>query len=116
MPYAVGWTDEVYEKTVAPFFGNFSKAAPASRITRQPPDFYFGHDHFQTLRFPFEFSLDWESFLGTLLSSAWTPDEDGPKFGAFASNTGRVFDRLSINGRLVSTGETELILGQVATF
>jgi hypothetical protein len=107
-------TDDVYEKAVAPLFGNFTKPALFSRIIRQTPEFYFGKDNFQVLSFPFEFSLDWDSFLGALLSSAMTPVEGSPNFGAFEACARQVFERLGKDGWLVSTGETELILGQVS--
>jgi SAM-dependent methyltransferase len=107
-------TDDVYEKAVAPLFGDFAKPQPASRISSQSPDFYFGNRDFQIVRFPFEFALDWDSFLGSLLSSAWTPVETSPDFAAFTSQARQVFDRLARNGRVVSSGETELVVGQVS--
>jgi ubiquinone/menaquinone biosynthesis C-methylase UbiE len=107
-------TDDVYEKAVAPLFGNFTKPALFSRIIRQTPEFYFGNLDFQVLRFPFESVVDWDSFFGTMLSSALTPVEASPDFAAFVSRARQVFDLLAQNGRVVSTGETELIVGQVS--
>jgi SAM-dependent methyltransferase len=109
-------TDAVYEKAVAPLFGNYTNSALHSRIIHQTPEFYFGNLNFQVLRFPFEFVVDWDSFFGTMLSSALTPVEASPDFAVFVSQARQVFDRLEQNGQVVSTGETELILGQVLNF
>ncbi|RPH61533.1 MAG: class I SAM-dependent methyltransferase [Chloroflexi bacterium] len=106
-------TDDVYEKAVAPLYRNFSASGLYDRVVRSSADFYFGKDRFQTLCFPFEFSLDWESFLGALLSSAMTPNEASPDFGEFVAQARQIFDRLAQNGRVVSTGETGLILGRI---
>jgi ubiquinone/menaquinone biosynthesis C-methylase UbiE len=104
-------TDPVYEKAVGRLFEQFSKSEPARRISRQPMSFYFGHEAYQKLLFPFEYSLDWESFLGALMSSAFMPDEHSLNFGKFEASAREVFDSLSLDGRLTSTGETELFLG-----
>jgi SAM-dependent methyltransferase len=106
-------TDAVYEKAVEPLYRNFSTADLYERVMRGSADSYFGPARFQTLRFPFEFALDWEHFLGAALSSALTPDESSPNYGAFESRAREVFDTLSVDGLVKSTGETELMLGLV---
>lgn len=106
-------TDPVYEKAVGQLFEKFSKPEPAARISRQPLSFYFGNDSYQKLLFPFEYTLDWEHFLGSLMSSAFMPDEDSPNYAEFESRAREVFDILSLNGQLKSTGETELLISQV---
>lgn len=106
-------TDEVYAQAVEPLYKNFSAPDLYERVTRGSADFYFGPARFQTLRFPFEFALDWEHFLGAALSSALTPDEHSPDYGAFESKARDVFDSLSVAGLVKSTGETELLLGKI---
>ncbi|HAE58271.1 MAG TPA: hypothetical protein DCG54_01870 [Anaerolineae bacterium] len=106
-------TDPVYEKAVGQLFEKFSKPEPAARISRQPLSFYFGNDSYQKLLFPFEYTLDWEYFLGSLMSSAFMPDENSPNYAEFESRAREVFDILSLNGQLKSTGETELLISQV---
>jgi SAM-dependent methyltransferase len=107
-------TDPVYEKAVGPLFAQFSKPEPAQRISRQPMSFYFGNEIYQKLLFPFDFSLGWESFLGSLMSSAFMPDEHSPNYGAFESKAGEAFEALSVDGWVKSTGETELFLGRIS--
>lgn len=106
-------TDLVYEKAVGPLFEQFSKPEPTQRISHQPMSFYFGNEAYQKLLFPFDFSLDWESFLGALMSSAFMPDEHSQSFCKFEGEAKNVFASLSTDGRLISTGETELFLGQI---
>jgi ubiquinone/menaquinone biosynthesis C-methylase UbiE len=107
-------TDPVYEKTIGELFERFSKLEPAQRIYRQPMFFYFGNEAYQKLLFPFEISLDWENFLGALMSSAFMPDEHDPNYSEFEANAGQAFASLSLDGWLTSTGETELFLGHLA--
>jgi ubiquinone/menaquinone biosynthesis C-methylase UbiE len=107
-------TDPVYEKAVGRLFEQFSKPEPAQRISSQPMSFYFGNEAYQKLLFPFEFSLDWESFLGSLMSSAFMPDEHNPNYNEFESAAREVFGVLSLDGWLKSVGVTELFLGQLA--
>jgi len=106
-------TDEVYGKAIEPLYRNFSTADLYERVMRGSADFYFGPARFETLRFPFEFALDWENFLGAALSSALTPDEQGPDYGAFEAKAREVFEALSVAGWVKSTGETELLIGRV---
>lgn len=106
-------TDPTYEKAIGQLFEKFSKPEPAKRVSRQPVSFYFGNDAYQKLLFPFEYTLDWEHFLGSLVSSAWIPDEQDANFAEFEAYTKKVFDTLSLNGKLTSTGKTELLINQV---
>jgi SAM-dependent methyltransferase len=87
-----------------------------SRVAR-PPDkkpvgFYYGHEAFQTMAFPFSYRQDWEEFIGALLTASYVPDEDHPLYGAFESAARRVFDESSTDGWLEVRGETELVIGQ----
>jgi ubiquinone/menaquinone biosynthesis C-methylase UbiE len=106
-------TDAVYEKAVKTLFAQFSRPGPARRIIHLPMSFYFGHETYQKLLFPFEYSHNWESFLGQLMSSAFLPDEHSPNFGEFEAKAMEVFEGLSVGGRVKSTGETELFLGEI---
>ncbi len=87
-----------------------------SRVAR-PPDrkpvgFYFSHEAFQTMTFPFAYRQSWEEFIGSQLTASFAPDEDHPLYPAFESAARRVFDEFSVDGWLESRGETELVIGQ----
>lgn len=107
-------TDAVYEQEVGTLFEKFPKPEPSRAVSRPSMSFYYGNDDFQKMRFPFDFSLTWEQFLGALLSSAWIPNEDDPRFDEFKSAAQEVFDSLSHAGIVTSSGETELFLGRVS--
>ncbi len=106
-------TDTPYEKEVGMLFKKFSKSEPSKFISHPSMSFYYGNDDFEKRLFPFEFSLTWEQFLGSLMSSAWIPDEDSPMFDEFKTTAKGVFDSLSRAGIVTSSGETELFLGRV---
>lgn len=106
-------TDAVYGKEVGTLFERFAKPEPSRLITRQPMNFYYGNDDFQKMLFAFDFSLTWEQFLGSLMSSALIPDEDDQTFDEFKTAAMKVFDSLSHMGIVKSSGETELFLGRV---
>jgi ubiquinone/menaquinone biosynthesis C-methylase UbiE len=103
--------EPVYERAVGQLFEKFSKPVPTRKISCQPMSFYFGHETYQKLLFPYDFSLNWESFLGALMSSAFMPDEQSPNYGEFEAGAWDVFNFLSVNGWLKSSGITELFLG-----
>lgn len=84
----------------------------SSPYPSQPPGFYFGQACFQKLIFPFVLRQDWETFIGSLCSAAYCPDEDDPRFPRLAAAARAVFERFSQNGWRDEPGETELIIGQ----
>jgi SAM-dependent methyltransferase len=106
-------TDPIYGKAVGELFDEFSRPEPVQRISRLPISHYFGSETYQKLLFPFDYMLDWENFLGSLISSAFMPDEYSLNFGKFEAKAREVFDSLNVDGRLASTGETELYLGHL---
>ena len=106
-------TDAVYGEEVGTLFERFSKPEPSRLISRPPMNFYYGNEDFQKMLFAFDFSLNWEQFLGSLMSSAWIPDEDDQNFDEFKTAAMKVFDSLSHMGIVTSSGETELFLGRV---
>lgn len=80
---------------------------------RRPEAFYFGGAHYQKQVFPFSYQQDWESFIGSLCSASYLPDDDHPAYPSFEKAARQVFDRFSQNGLLPGCGETELLIGQV---
>lgn len=79
----------------------------------QSPDFYFGHARYTCQTFQFTQRQDWPAFLGGLLTASYSPEVDHPLFETYCRKARQVFDQLAPGGWLDSTGETELILGQV---
>ncbi len=90
-----------------------SEANASPPAFRRPEAFYFGVAQYQKLVFPFSYQQDWESFIGSLCSASYMPDEDHPAYPRFEKAARQVFDRFSHNGLLPGCGETELLIGQV---
>ena len=106
-------TDAVYGKEVGTLFERFSKPEPSRLISYPQMSFYYGNEDFQKMLFAFDFSLTWEQFLGSLMSSALIPNEGDQNFDEFKTAAMKVFDSLSYMGIVKSSGETELFLGRV---
>jgi SAM-dependent methyltransferase len=80
---------------------------------RQPVDYYFGHAGYSRHTFPFSYRQDWDAFLGSLLTTSYAPDENHPLFDQYCRHARQVFEQFAPDGWLESSGETELLLGQV---
>ena len=83
------------------------------RPAGKPTHFYYGHDNFQKLTFPFTFSQSWGKFIGALGTAAYMPDEDHPLYQKLKAKAKEIFDQYSQNGYWLGEGETELIIGQL---
>jgi SAM-dependent methyltransferase len=90
-----------------------------SHVARLPDkksvSFYYGHEAFQTMTFPFSYRQNWEEFIGSLLTASYVPDEDHPLYKAFESAARRVFEDFSTDGWLEARGDTEVCIGQPTT-
>jgi ubiquinone/menaquinone biosynthesis C-methylase UbiE len=106
-------TDEEYNREISPLFEEFSKRAPADRISHQAEHFYYANQDFQKMLFPFEFSQTWDWFLGALISSAFLPDVPDENYASFENKAREIFNFLSIDGVLCVKGTTELFLGHL---
>ncbi len=96
---------------ITPEYGvTLEKGAPEA--FRRPYSFYFGSDDFQKLVFPFVFQQDWESFIGSQVSTSIIPDDDHPAYHRFEQAAREIFDRFSQDGRITAHGETELMIGR----
>jgi len=85
----------------------------SGHANRRDPDFYFMNGKYERNVFPFEYSQDWDAFLGSLLSASWIPDEDTPLFEGFVKEVRAQFDRMSVDGKIQSQGETEVLIGRL---
>ena len=90
-----------------------SEAAGSPPEFKRPADFYFGGPHYQKLVFPFTYQQDWASYIGSLCSASYMPDEDHPAYPRFEKAVRGVFEQFSQNGLLPGCGATELLIGQV---
>jgi SAM-dependent methyltransferase len=91
----------------------FDVSSEASLPTKKPARFYYGHDDFLKLAFPFSLQSTWEAFIGSWASAAPAPDQGQPLYPKFERAMRRIFDRFSVDGFLAVHGATELFLGQV---
>ncbi len=87
-------------------------SSSASPPEQKDMNFYFGHDHFHQMTFPFSFQQGWEEFIGSLTSASYMPDDDNPLYSNLENAARKVFDKFSVDGWLTVCGETELYLGQ----
>ena len=78
----------------------------------KPLSFWYGHDDFSRLAFPFMLYESWEEFIGALTSASHMPDADHPLYGRLEKAARAVYDQFAIDGRLAVPGETELHIGQ----
>jgi SAM-dependent methyltransferase len=91
----------------------FDVSGEARPPAGKPVSFYYGHEVFLKLDFPFSQQTTWEEFIGSWASAAPAPDEGQPLYPKFEQALRSVFDRFSSDGLLAVHGVTELFLGQV---
>jgi ubiquinone/menaquinone biosynthesis C-methylase UbiE len=103
--------NEVVRNLMTEEYGaNFT--AVTERPKEQPTCFYFGRGDFQRFIFPFQFSQNWEEFIGSLTTASFMPDEDHPLFDKLEKKAWELFSQYSHHGAWKVEGETELIIGQ----
>jgi ubiquinone/menaquinone biosynthesis C-methylase UbiE len=79
----------------------------------EPRSFYYDAG-FVRRTFPFVTRSAWESFLGSLSTASYAPDEHSPHYAGFRQAARSVFERFSVRDVLELHGETELYLGRIA--
>ena len=87
--------------------------AALPRAEPRPMEFFYGHEGYRTLAFPFTLEQDWPVFIGGLTSASYMPDEGHPAYPRFERAAREVFERFAHDGRLTVQGETDLWVGQV---
>jgi len=103
--------DEVVRRLMTEEYGaNFSVVT--ERPKERPPRFYFEHDNFETLVFPFVLQQSWEEFIGSLTTASFMPDEDHPLFPKLEAEAKKIFSQYSHHSCWQVEGETELIIGR----
>ncbi len=93
----------------------WNAALDTLRPAQPPLSYYFGHAQYLEKGFPFCSELDWDAFLGSLLTDARSPDKDNPCYPSAAACQRRIFERFSSNGRIKISGCTQLVVGRMRT-
>jgi SAM-dependent methyltransferase len=109
-------TDEVLGRVLAALMveeNGVEAQHTAQRPGSKPSRYYCGGAPPLTRTFPFVLQEPWETFLGSLCSASFTPNEDHPFYARFEHEARKMFSRLSVDGLLAVRGETELITGHV---
>jgi len=96
-----------------PEYGFQAPDRPTGRRAR-PADFFFAPDACQRLIFPFAFYQEWEAFIGSSDSAAYTPEEDHPLYPRYRQAMRAIFDHFSQDGAIEVRGQTELVFGQIS--
>lgn len=82
--------------------------------TQVPFEFYFGGTHYQSFSFPGTITEDWDRFFGRLCSYSSAPDAGSLLFPRYEQAAQDVFNRFAIDGRLLVSIPTELIVGTLS--
>ena len=113
--YATGELNNSVSRLMTEEYGaNF--LAETERPREKPAQFYFGHAGIEKRVYPFQIQQTWEEFIGAITSASFMPNENHPLFNKFEREAKKIFSQYSNNGRvngsLVVSGKTELIIGQ----
>ncbi len=79
----------------------------------KPLSFYFGHESYQCLTYPFAFKQDWDGFIGAILSASFMPDEHHPLYTRLVEDARKVFERHSQGNFLTVNGTTQLFIDKI---
>jgi ubiquinone/menaquinone biosynthesis C-methylase UbiE len=80
---------------------------------RQPRSFYYGDREFIKKEYANQNLVNWERFLGGLLTASFAPDEGSAWYVEFEQKARRVFDQFSTNHVLELNSVTEVYVGQI---
>jgi hypothetical protein len=109
-------TDEVLGRELATLMveeNGVDTGHAARRPESKPVSYYFGGNEPLTQIFPFVLHEPCETFIGSLCSASFTPEEGHPLYPRFEREARVLFDRLSVDGLLTVRGQTELCVGRV---
>lgn len=84
-----------------------------TRIDHAALSGFFGNEAFQTFRFPYSQSFDFEGLKGRLLSSSYAPANGHPNHQPMLQELRRIFDTCAENGRVSFDYDTELSVGSL---
>lgn len=101
-----------YEKLLLDFGTDYTEVNH-TRIDHAALVGFFGSGAFQTFRFPYSQSFDFEGLKGRLLSSSYAPASGHPKHEPMLHELRRIFDANAVNGRVSFDYDTELSVGSL---
>lgn len=101
-----------YEKLLHEFGTDYAEVNH-TRIDHQALSQFFGSKAFQTFRFPYSQSFDFEALKGRLLSSSYAPAIGHEKHEPMLQELRRIFDTSAVNGRVSFDYDTELSVGSL---
>ena len=80
---------------------------------RQPRSYFFGTGKFIRREYTNSHAVNWEVFLGGLLTASFAPDVGSPYYANFVAKAHRIFDEFSRQGLMEMRYVTEMYLGQI---
>ncbi len=101
-----------YEKLLHEFGTDYTEVNH-TRIDQQAQSRFFGSEAFQTFRFPYSQSFDFEALKGRLLSSSYAPGMGHPRHEPMLQELRRIFEAYADNGRVSFDYDTELSVGSL---
>lgn len=79
----------------------------------EPRSFYYEDGGYHKHEFPFTTKLNWETFLGSLSTASYAPDEGSLLYAEFERAARSVFERFNVNRAIELHAVTELHLGRM---
>lgn len=74
---------------------------------------FFAPSHYRLFQFPNHQDLDWDGFLGRLLSSSYIPVAGDPEHEGMVATARQIYDTYSVNGTVRIEYVTQVYLGQL---
>jgi SAM-dependent methyltransferase len=101
-----------YEKLLHEFGTDYTEVNH-TRIDHAALVGFFGDETFQTFRFPYLQSFDFDGLKGRLLSSSYAPGMGHPRHEPMLQELWRIFEAYADNGRVSFDYDTELSVGSL---
>jgi SAM-dependent methyltransferase len=74
---------------------------------------FFGGEHYESLRFDYSQTMDWEAFWGRFQSVSYSPKPDHPNFEPARAALKNIYVQYAENGFVKMVYETELFYGTI---
>jgi ubiquinone/menaquinone biosynthesis C-methylase UbiE len=102
-----------YEQLLLQYGTDYQKVRHEN-VTEQIADFFatqgFRLESFENIQ-----TFDFESLMGRVLSSSYTPEADHPNFEPMIASLGEVFEKLQQRGTIAFEYDTKVYYGQLST-
>lgn len=107
-PFLVG-----YERLLHEFATDYNEVNH-TRIDQAALKRFFGNEMFQSFRFPYSQSFDYEGVRGRLLSSSYAPAHGHERHEPMLKELRRIFNTCAVDGCVSFDYDTELTIGSLA--